>query len=321
MDRFFENSIESEQRLSTLSEFLESKRVDRGLAQKTIEAYQVDLIQFLSWLPTSLELGETSESHINEFVRFLAKKTVQPVSLARKISAIRQFFQFCCLEKNFDKNPAEEITPPKIPQRLPRSLNMDEVNQILKAADEGLPYLGPDSEDLKARDRALFYLLYATGMRISEILGLTLHQLNLTSGYFRVIGKGDKERITPFVPSASERLRTYLENHRANLMPQLLTDSAKKEDSIFLNSRGQRLSRQSGWKILNSLAHQAGIATEISPHLLRHSFATHLLQSGMNLRTLQLLLGHSDIATTQIYTHLSPTDLKRAHRKYHPRGE
>jgi integrase/recombinase XerD len=312
-----------------LSEFLESKRVDQGLARPTIAAYQGDLSQFFTWIARQPlldpDLQKLEARQINEFVRFLAKQNVQPVSLARKLSAIRQFFHFCCLEKNFNQNPAENIAPPKTPRRLPHSLNTDQVDALLKAADEGLSYLGSSADHFKARDRALVYLLYATGLRISEVLSLTLHQINFTDGYLRVIGKGEKERIAPFVPSAGDRLKVYLEHHRPSLLPSLWSENASEElipeVTLFLNSRGQPLSRQGGWKILKALARQARISSPISPHWLRHSFATHLLQSGMNLRTLQLLLGHSDIATTQIYTHLAPEDLKRAHRKYHPRGE
>ncbi len=305
---------------SILNEFLESKRVDRGLAQKTIEAYEIDLTQFISWLPYQTSLQEVEPSHLTAFVQFLSKRGVQAVSIARKLSAIRQFFKFCCLEKQFEKNPAEDIDSPKLTQRLPRSLSVIHVEQFLSAADEGLPYPGEDAEALRARDRAMFYLLYATGLRVSELLSLSSHQLELPSGYLRVHGKGGKERIAPFVPAAGDRLKTYLEDHRPRLQAKLQSHVADETDLVFLNSRGQSLSRQRCWKIIKCLATQAQISTPLSPHLLRHSFATHLLQAGINLRTLQMLLGHSDIATTQIYTHLAPEDLKRAHQKYHPRG-
>ncbi len=308
------------QNLQIIDEFLESKRVDRGLAQKTIQAYRGDLIQFFSWLPPLYDLQQINEETLSAFIKFLTQQSLQPVSVGRKLSSIRQFFQFCCLEKNFGQNPAQDFSPPKVTQRLPHFLSVAQVTLILKAADEGLPYPGRDAEHLKARDRALFYLLYATGLRISELLSLTTHQLELANGYLRVSGKGGKERIAPFVPAAAARLTDYLDHHRPYLLAQFQDDSLTDRKMIFLNSRGQTLSRQYCWKMLKRLAIQAQISTPLYPHLLRHSFATHLLQSGISLRTLQMLLGHSDIATTQIYTHLAPEDLKKAHQKHHPRG-
>jgi integrase/recombinase XerD len=159
----------------------------------------------------------------------------------------------------------------------------------------------------------MILLLYATGLRISELLALTTHSLDLAQEYLRVRGKGDKERIVPFASAAGTALRDYLEHHRPQLLPQ--------SDHLFVNAAGTRLSRQAFWKTLQTLAKQAGISRSVSPHLLRHSFATHLLQAGMNLRSLQMLLGHSDLSTTQIYTHVSPEHLKQAQRRYHPRGE
>ncbi len=304
-----------------ITEFLESKRVDRGLSHKTVEAYQHDLFQFFEWLPPHLIPSRVEPDHLSRFVQFLARRKTQPVSINRKLSTLRQFFRFCCLEKDFEKDPTEGLESPQVPQRLPRFLSVDQVRQLLQSVDQGLPYPGADAEILQARDRALLYLLYATGLRISELLSLTLLQLDLPGGYLRVRGKGSKERIAPFVPAAGDRLQTYLDFYYPLLQARVPGHSPNESDLVFLNARGHPLSRQSCWKLIKSLAAQASISTEISPHVLRHSFATHLLQSGMNLRTLQMLLGHSDIATTQIYTHLNREDLKRAHQKYHPRGE
>ena len=185
---------------------------------------------------------------------------------------------------------------------------------LLDAADRGINYKAPEKEiaALHARDAAMVYLLYATGLRVSELVGLTLHKIELQQGYVRVRGKGDKERITPFAPIAGEKLKLYLDQFRPELHPQ--------DQSAFVNHRGETITRQTFWKTLKELAKEAKIPSTLSPHVLRHSFATHLLQSGMNLRSLQMLLGHSDLSTTQIYTHVAPEHLKDSHKKYHPRG-
>ncbi len=211
------------------------------------------------------------------------------------------------------KNPTDLLKSPKQPQCLPKFLTQEQVGSLLLITETGIPYRENHEKALHTRDRAMVYLLYATGLRVSELVGLTTHDLDLAMSYLRVKGKGEKERITPFAPVAGKHLALYLEEHRPRLHPAT--------DHFFLNERGFALTRQAVWRILKSLALQAGISAPLSPHVLRHSFATHLLQSGMNLRSLQMLLGHSDLSTTQIYTHVTPEHLKAAHRKYHPRGE
>lgn len=310
----------SSDRTCLLEEFIESKRVDRGLSKLTLEAYCNDLTQFFEWLPRSVTIRDVRPQDIEEYLKSLALKKTLATSISRKLSTLRQFFQFCCLENHFESNPTEFFTPPKTPRLLPKALNLKQVSRLLEAADQGLPYPEHERESLQARDRALVFLLYATGIRVSEAVQLTLHQIDLQGNYLRVRGKGGKERIAPFVPSAGERLQTYLNAHRQNLIGKRDKETSVENDFVFLNSRGQPITRQRCWQILKSLAAQSGLPQELHPHQLRHSFATHLLQSGMNLRTLQLLLGHADITTTQIYTHLSREDLKRAHQKYHPRG-
>jgi integrase/recombinase XerD len=226
-------------------------------------------------------------------------------SIARKASAIRQLYKYLCLEHGLGSNPAERIEAAAPSRALPKAISREDIGRLLAAADESNP-----------RDRAMVYLMYATGLRVSELVGLSLHDLDLAQEYVRVKGKGDKERIAPFVPIAGELLAAYLNDHR----PALAQRSSEKCDFVFLNPSGRGLSRQSFWKTLKALALQAGIATPLSPHTLRHSFATHLLASGIPLRSLQMLLGHADLSTTQIYTHVTPEHRKAAHRKFHPRG-
>jgi integrase/recombinase XerD len=298
-----------------IQEFLHSERIDQGASDHTIQAYQTDLLQFLRWSSSSgsSDPAKIQSVEIQEFLIYLHDQKNQASSMARKTSTLRQFFKFCCLNKQLTYNPMEKIISPTPSKKLPHFLSQQEVDTLLKAAEAGLPYPHGKGNILRARDLAMVYLLYATGLRVSELVGLAIHQVDLQASYLKVKGKGEKERITPFATIAGDFLQIYLEVYRPQLHP--ITDL------IFLNHRGTGVTRQTFWKTLKSLALQAGISAELSPHVLRHSFATHLLQSGMNLRSLQMLLGHSDLSTTQIYTHITPEHLKDALKKYHPRGE
>jgi integrase/recombinase XerD len=293
-------------------DFLESQRIDRGAADPTIQAYGKDLRQLQEWLSSKTSWREVTPTKIQEYLSHLHGQGMKSASIARKTSAIRQFYKFCCLEKSIEKNPMELIEGPPPIQALPKHLDTDQITALLTAADRGFPYPQSSGNALRARDRAMVYLLYATGLRVSELVGLELHQLDVEMGFLRIKGKGDKERLVPFADQAGEKLLEYLQEFRPTFKPAT--------SLVFLNHRGLALTRQSFWKILKALANQAGIETPLSPHVLRHSFATHLLQSGMNLRSLQMLLGHSDLSTTQIYTHITPEHLKEAHQKFHPRG-
>lgn len=300
-----------------VSAFITSCRIDRGASEKTIEAYRRDLNQLFRFLPSPDSVSDLRAEHLEQFIASLYRQGQKAASVARKISVIRQFFKFCCLEKNLTHNPAESLSSPLPGHRLPKHLSLEQVQSLLDAIEIGLPYpkSGSRSEAFQARDRAMVYLLYATGLRVSELVGLQLHQLDLEQGYLRVKGKGGKERLVPFAPAAGERLLTYLTKHRAFLL------SLEAGSFLFLNPEGVGLSRQSFWKTLKRAALQAGISVSISPHMLRHSFATHMLQAGIGLRSLQTLLGHADLSTTQIYTHVAPEHLKAAHKRFHPRGE
>jgi integrase/recombinase XerD len=297
---------------SAIEAYLDSLQVDRGCSPHTLAAYSRDLRQFAEKAPS--DLNSIDRPHLEAHLTELSKQGQDPRSISRKTSALRQLFKFCCLELGLTQNPAENLTSPKLSRPLPKSLSQAEVEKLLGALEPGIAYSKETlCPALQSRDRAMLILLYATGLRVSELTSLTPHQLELKQGYLRVRGKGQKERIVPFAPYAGEQVKTYLELHRLTLKPQC--------DFLFLNHLGGKLSRQAFWKILKALAVIAGVKRAISPHVLRHSFATHLLEGGMNLRGLQMLLGHSDLSTTQIYTQITPDHLKDAHRRYHPRGE
>ncbi|MBC7690790.1 MAG: tyrosine recombinase [Methylotenera sp.] len=315
-----------------INSFLQARQIDQGASDQTITAYRRDLQQFAAHLQTGQtgQLGQLEKSlasikleDLHHFLKSLHDQKQAASSIARKVSCLRQFFKFCCLELELAHNPAEQLTSPMQAKRLPKYLSHEQVELLLKAGLTGLPYKDPHSFALQARDRAMLYLLYATGLRVSELVGLTTHHVDLELGYVRVRGKGDKERIVPFAPIAGDFLRTYLHEHRP-----LLLKAGSAMDAVFVGNRGHVLTRQGFWKTLQQFALQSGAhATTsakigaLSPHMLRHSFATHLLQSGMNLRSLQMLLGHADLSTTQIYAHVTPEHLKTTHKKYHPRGE
>ena len=297
-----------------LNEFLNALKAEQDMSLQTITAYERDLKQFQSFLKIhTVPIQQITSEQIDCYLSYLYKQNQKSSTVSRKISSIKKFFKFCCIEMQLENNPTEHLRNPKVDQKLPQVLTLSEVQSLLETTEQGLKYPQKNQILLQARDRAMLYLLYATGLRVSELLSLTAHELNLSAGVIRVYGKGNKERLIPFAPLAGEHLRYYLNNIRLQLTP--------KTNQLFVNHRGQSMTRQGFWKILKKIAFEAGIKKNVSPHLLRHSFATHLLESGINLRALQLLLGHSDLSTTQIYTHVSPEHLKIAHKKFHPRGE
>lgn len=300
---------------AAIQAYLDSLQVDAAASPHTIQAYSRDLLQFAATIgdPTR-PVDSVQKPELESHLLGLARSGQDPRSIARKTTSLRQLFKFCCLEFGLTRNPAEDLVTPKLPRPLPKALSRPEVEKLLAVLEQGLPYArDATAPALRSRDRAMLVLLYATGLRVSELVGLTPHHLDLAQGYLRVRGKGLKERIVPFADYAGLQLRLYLEQHRPALKPS--------GDALFVNHRGGAITRQSFWKLLKELALAAGIQKTLSPHVLRHSFATHLLEGGMNLRGLQMLLGHSDLSTTQIYTRVTPEHLKRAHRRYHPRGE
>ena len=310
-----------------LTLFLQHLKIDRGVSPLTVSAYQSDLRVFFDFLVQ--ERGKTWNTATREDLAHWLQEMgnsesrywIESVSsVRRKASAVRQFFQFLLREERLTDDPCEGWQLPQKKNPLPEVLQASELERLLASVQEGLPYSEHKRAELRlalrARDRAMMILLYASGLRASELVGLNLQEIQLEASLLLIRGKGQKERIVPFAPEAGVLLTDYLSHHRA----QLLEPSRPSENSVFLNHRGSRLSRQWLWKTLKDLCIQAGIRGAISPHWLRHSFATHLLQAGMNLRSLQLLLGHSDLSTTQIYTHVQSPELKRVHRQFHPRG-
>ncbi len=289
-----------------LEQFFHHLGVERGLAPLTLAAYAQDLQDFRqygedrglsTWEAVDLPL-------LQSYLTALEARGLSPRSRARRLSALRQFFRFLQREEKLAQNPLELLDSPRLPQRLPQVLGETEVAALLAAPDPSNP--------LGQRDDALLELLYATGLRVSELVGLTLKQVDLRRGVVRPLGKGNKERLVPMVPRAVDKLKLYLAQGR----PALLR--GRESPYLFVNRRGGRLSRQGFWKVLKHYARLAGVR-DLSPHTLRHSFATHLLSRGANLRVLQLLLGHADLATTTIYTHLDAARLREVHKKAHPR--
>ncbi|MEK6704419.1 MAG: site-specific tyrosine recombinase/integron integrase [Bdellovibrionota bacterium] len=304
--------------IDAISAFVESMRIDHGASDRTVESYRGDLLQFVVQFAAQfaadkpVDINDIGQKDIEDFLKRLHEQQQKPSTISRKISTLRQFFKFCSLEYNLEKNPAEKLPAPAQSKKLPRHLSSTEVESLLKAAETGLPYPSHARHALRARDRAMVFLLYATGLRVSELVGLCLKDVDITAGYLRASGKGRKERIVPFVQVAGLHIFEYIKSHRMALNP--LTDH------IFVSNKGCALTRQSFWKILKILAKQASIHQNVSPHLIRHSFATHLLQKGINIRSLQMLLGHSNLTTTEIYAHVTPEHLKETHRRCHPRG-
>lgn len=296
--------------------FLASMRLDRGASPRTIEAYRRDLSSFAASPSCSkLKPGSIAEKELEDFLASLSRQGLEPSSIARKASALRQFFRYLCFEHGLLTSPAERIESPKQVSKLPKSLSQEEITSLLETAGKGLPYLREKkSEALRSRDRAMIGLLYAAGLRVSELVGLDGGDVDLRSGVVRVRGKGGKERLVPFAKEAGDWVAAWTGDYRPKLAKEGVT-------RMFVNSNGLPLSRQGFWGLLKNLGQEAGLpGARLSPHVLRHSFATHLLEGGMGLRSLQLLLGHADLSTTQLYTKVTPSHLQDTHRKFHPRG-
>jgi integrase/recombinase XerD len=286
-------------------QFINYLRIERGLAEATVDAYSRDLSRFFDFLLRrgQAPLGMTQDG-IADYVKGLGSR-LSSRSVARNISAIRMFYRFLTAEGKIRKNPARLLDSPRLSRRLPEILNQTEVDRLLARPDPEHP--------LGQRDRAMLELLYATGLRVSELVSLKVTHINLEAGYVRTLGKGAKERIVPMGERAVEALRTYLAHGRARLV------KGRNIPYLFLNVRGGGLTRQGFWKIIKNHGRKAGIRKRITPHSIRHSFASHLLEAGADLRSVQVMLGHSDIATTQIYTHVTRARLRKLHEKCHPR--
>jgi len=291
-----------------LDRFLNYLVVERGLSGNTIEAYSHGLNRFLNHLREKgiEEAGRISKLDIREFLLFLKKKRLSSKTVARNLVSIRTFLRFLTEEGLLRVNPAEEIDSPKLAKTLPEILSLEEVDVLLEQ---------PDPQTARGiRDRSMLEMLYATGMRVSELVRLQVNHVRLEAGYVLLFGKGSKERIVPIGIEAMTWMQRYMKDPRESLL--------KKRESpyLYVNRSGRPMSRQQFWKIIKAYGRKAGIRKRISPHLLRHSFASHLLEKGADLRSVQLMLGHADISTTQIYTHVTGERLKKIHQRYHPRG-
>jgi integrase/recombinase XerD len=287
--------------------FLHYLAAEKRLSDNTICSYQADLESFLSYLASiNISLQKTSSSHIRDYFSASKKKGIANRSNARRLSCFRSFFRFLLAEKIIDHDPTRILEIPKSRRTLPEVLSVAEVDMLLVGQGDKTP--------LAMRNTAMLHLLYGTGMRVSELVNLPFMAVNLNPGFVRVIGKGTKERLIPFGEEAKEKLLFYLQNSRGKLL------RSKKSHALFVTGRGTTMTRLRFWQIIRETAYKSGIAKKISPHMLRHSFATHLLAHGADLRSVQLMLGHADISTTQIYTHVDSDRLKAIHQKFHPRS-
>jgi integrase/recombinase XerD len=291
-----------------LDQFLHYLVVEKGLSQNTIQAYSHGLVRFLEHLRRKKiqEVRDIGKIDIQGFLLALRKKDLKAKSVARDLAAIRSFFRFLIQEGILEANPVKNLESPKVAKTLPEILSLMEIEQILEQPNLQTP--------LGMRDRAMLEMLYATGMRVSELTHLPTHQVNLEGGYVLLYGKGSKERIVPLGSEAMKWVALYLKGARGTL------SKGKESAFLFINRSGKEMSRQMFWKNLKDYARKAGLRKRITPHLLRHSFASHLLERGADLRSVQMMLGHADISTTQIYTHVTGEKLKKVHKRYHPRG-
>jgi len=295
--------------LLAVERFVDYLRSECGLAANTALAYRRDLAQFSAAEASCRSLRQIRPRTIENFLQGCAAAGKNPASIARALAAVRMFCRFCVLEGLLGADPSGAIEPPKKWARLPTTLSDATVTVLLDAPDQ-------DHDVHWLRDRAILALLYATGMRASELAALSAGDINFDLGVIRVLGKGNKERIVPVAPAALERLGEYL-HHRSGQASQIAAD---RQRPLLLSRSGKPMRREDIFRLVRKYVRRAAIRGRVSPHTLRHCFATHMLAGGANLRTVQELLGHADIATTQIYTHVDVSRLKAVHKKYHPRG-
>lgn len=292
-----------------LKEYLAHIKLEKNLSQNTVSSYKIDINAFISFLKDSGidDPSDISSDHIGSFFKTLKELGLLGSSSARYFSSLKGFFLYLLKNKYIVKNPIEKITAPRISKKLPGVLDVNEVEKILSSPDANYK--------LGLRDKAMLELFYACGTRVSELINIKVNDLFFEDEIIRVFGKGSKERLIPVGSSAVKWVGEYLKKSRPLLMKK-----SKSENNLFLNSRGSKLSRMGVWKIIDRYVKQAGIEKDVHPHTFRHSFATHLLEGGADLRAVQEMLGHADISTTQIYTHIDRDYIKQVHKQYHPRG-
>ena len=281
--------------------------LEDGLSKNTLNSYRFDLSIFVSWLAETkkIELLDVSELEIQEFLAFKFP-TSKSRSISRLLATLRRFFRFLLRENKIKEDPTLKIQTPKIPKSLPKSLSEDEVEGLLEAPDI--------KTDVGMRERSMLELLYACGLRVSELVGIQLTEVILIDGVIRVTGKGSKTRLVPMGEEAVDWIKKYLAESRQNIL------NKQTSKFLFVTNRGGEMTRQAFWYLIKKYALMANIDKPMSPHILRHAFATHLINHGADLRVVQMLLGHSDISTTQIYTHVARERLKKLHQEHHPRG-
>jgi len=303
-----ENPEKSQTRSEELiDQFLDAIWLERGLSANTLGAYRADLMTLRrGLLEHDIQIEQAEKADLLEFIARRVESGAKPRSTARQLSSFRRFFRYIMREGLRDTDPTADIEMPRIGRSLPKSLTEDEVDGLLQAPNT--------DEPLGHRDRAMLELLYATGLRVSELINLKQSQVNFNQGVLRIIGKGDRERLIPLGDESQRWLRDFIDGPRMEILLE------RQTDYLFPTRRGDRMTRQAFWHIIKRYAQKSGIDKKMSPHSLRHAFATHLLNRGADLRVVQLLLGHSDLSTTQIYTHVARERLKDLHSQHHPRG-
>ncbi|EJU9788126.1 TPA: site-specific tyrosine recombinase XerD [Vibrio vulnificus] len=291
-----------------VEQFLDAMWMERGLAENTLASYRNDLMKLLQWMEANhYRLDFISLSGLQQYQSYLVDQDYKQTSRARMLSAIRRLFQYLHREKVRADDPSALLVSPKLPQRLPKDISEEQVDALLDAPDPNDP--------VELRDKAMLELLYATGLRVTELVSLTMENISLRQGVVRVTGKGGKERLVPMGENAIDWIETFIKQGR----PALLGETSS--DVVFPSKRARQMTRQTFWHRIKFYALIAGIDTDhLSPHVLRHAFATHLLNYGADLRVVQMLLGHSDLSTTQIYTHVATERLKQIHSQHHPRA-
>ncbi len=293
---------------SAITQFLTHVKVEKGLSVNTVSAYQRDLVKFNVFVQKrKLALEGVTRDDLVDFLAGLYRGKLESRTVARNLVTLRNFFRFAKIQEQIVADPSLNLESPKIRRTLPGYLRLEEVERLLAQPDANTP--------LGLRDRAMLEVLYSTGLRVSELIGLRVTDVDAKVGCIRCIGKGDKERIVPAGRKALGIVEKYLRDARPKLLPKGVSIAA-----LFVNRRGRALSRVGVWKILSAYGKQAGLRVALTPHMLRHSFATHLLERGADLRSVQLMLGHADISTTQIYTHVVEERLKQIYKAHHPRA-
>ena len=303
--------IENDANSSQLDTFIDHLWLEDGLSKNTLDSYRADLSQFNSWLglkERGINKSQLLEANQADIQQYLAVKFPQskPRSISRLIASMRRFYRYALRESLIKTDPTLQIESPKLPRSLPKSLNEQEVEDLLGAPDINQP--------IGLRDRAMLELLYASGLRVSELVTVKVSEVSTQDGVVRITGKGSKTRLVPMGQEAADWIDSYLKTARPKILDSQMTDA------MFVTKRGDAMTRQAFWYLIKRYALVAGITKHMSPHVLRHAFATHLLNHGADLRVVQMLLGHADISTTQIYTHVARERLKQLHSLHHPRG-